>query len=104
MIIINYVHCLLQMVVFGYDCLSQGEIIHEVMHQLGFSHEHTRPDRDQYITILWNNIKPGTLFLLLLFKVSLNECVFFFAQKQQLWDQYRSLKKNWLPGTIAPIS
>ncbi|KAL0867876.1 hypothetical protein ABMA27_008566 [Loxostege sticticalis] len=48
-----------QMVVFGYDCLSQGEIIHEVMHQLGFSHEHTRPDRDQYITILWNNIKPG---------------------------------------------
>ncbi|CAH2093653.1 unnamed protein product [Euphydryas editha] len=48
-----------QMVVFGYDCLSQGEIAHEIMHILGFSHEHTRPDRDRYITILWENIKPG---------------------------------------------
>ncbi|XP_072934724.1 uncharacterized protein [Epargyreus clarus] len=48
-----------QMVVFGYDCLSLGEILHEIMHILGFSHEHTRPDRDQYITILWDNIKPG---------------------------------------------
>ncbi|KPJ11612.1 Astacin-like metalloendopeptidase [Papilio machaon] len=48
-----------QMVVFGYDCLSLGEIVHEVMHILGYSHEHTRPDRDQYITIMWDNIKPG---------------------------------------------
>ncbi|XP_038216209.1 uncharacterized protein LOC119835454 [Zerene cesonia] len=48
-----------QMVVFGYDCMSLGEIVHEVMHILGFSHEHTRPDRDRYITILWDNIKPG---------------------------------------------
>ncbi|XP_045770578.1 uncharacterized protein LOC123871060 isoform X2 [Maniola jurtina] len=48
-----------QMVVLGYDCLSQGEIAHEVMHVLGFSHEHTRSDRDRYITILWDNIKPG---------------------------------------------
>ncbi|XP_046964140.1 uncharacterized protein LOC124533022 [Vanessa cardui] len=48
-----------QMVVFGYDCLSQGEIAHEVMHILGFSHEHTRPDRDDHVTIIYENIKPG---------------------------------------------
>lgn len=48
------------MMVLGYDCLSQGEIVHEVMHVLGFSHEHTRPDRDRYVTIMWNNIKSGT--------------------------------------------
>nr|XP_026488077.1 uncharacterized protein LOC113394851 [Vanessa tameamea] len=48
-----------QMVVFGYDCLSQGEIAHEVMHILGFSHEHTRPDRDNHVTIIYENIKPG---------------------------------------------
>ncbi|XP_068623553.1 uncharacterized protein [Battus philenor] len=48
-----------QMVVFGYDCMSLGEIVHEVMHILGYSHEHTRPDRDQYITVMWDNIKPG---------------------------------------------
>lgn len=50
-----------QIVVFGYDCMSLGEITHEVMHTLGFSHEHTRPDRDRYVTILWDNIKPGMI-------------------------------------------
>ncbi|CAK1541743.1 unnamed protein product [Leptosia nina] len=46
-----------QMVVIGYDCMSLGEIVHELMHILGFSHEHNRPDRDRHITILWDNIK-----------------------------------------------
>ncbi|XP_041972589.1 uncharacterized protein LOC121728463 [Aricia agestis] len=48
-----------QVVVIGYNCMSLGEIAHEIMHVLGFSHEHTRPDRDRYITVDWNNIKPG---------------------------------------------
>lgn len=48
-----------QLIVFGYDCMSLGDIVHEIMHVLGFPHEHMRPDRDQYITILWDNIKPG---------------------------------------------
>ena len=31
-------------------------VIHEFLHSLGFQHEHTRPDRDQHITVNFNNV------------------------------------------------
>nr|QHB21522.1 venom M12A protease 1 [Platymeris rhadamanthus] len=41
-------------------CLGRvGTIIHEMLHVLGLKHEHSRPDRDDYVDIIWNNIKEG---------------------------------------------
>ena len=40
-------------------CLTPHAIIHEATHALGFDHTQCRSDRDKFVDVLWNNIKPG---------------------------------------------
>ncbi|XP_034088645.1 low choriolytic enzyme-like isoform X1 [Gymnodraco acuticeps] len=41
------------------SCVSTSTVQHEVLHALGFNHEQVRSDRDEYVTILSQNIKTG---------------------------------------------
>lgn len=43
--------------VYKFKDASLGIIMHELIHCLGFGHEHQRPDRDSYVTIDMDNIK-----------------------------------------------
>jgi hypothetical protein len=47
-----------QEISLGQGCLTLGPgiAIHEIMHALGFFHEQSRPDRDKFVTVIWNNI------------------------------------------------
>jgi hypothetical protein len=49
-----------QHISLGSNCVYKGLIIHEIMHTLGFFHEHLRFDRDDYVNIYLDNVIPGT--------------------------------------------
>ncbi|XP_067676037.1 uncharacterized protein [Haliotis asinina] len=50
-----------QLVSIGRGCENVGTAIHETNHALGVWHEQARPDRDEYIKVLKDNISPRFL-------------------------------------------
>ena len=49
----------LQGVSIGRSCLNFHTAVHELGHVIGFWHEQSRPDRNEYIDVLYENILPG---------------------------------------------
>ncbi len=45
--------------IYSGDNCSTGSMIHEIGHALGLLHEHTRPDRDNFVSVAWSNITAG---------------------------------------------
>ncbi|CAB3406264.1 unnamed protein product [Caenorhabditis bovis] len=43
------------------DCIADYIIWHEMMHAIGFEHEHQRPDRDDYIKVTYENVIPSQI-------------------------------------------
>ncbi|XP_059049328.1 seminal metalloprotease 1-like [Achroia grisella] len=49
-----------QVLNLGKGCMRHGTVVHEMLHTLGFYHMQSTYDRDDYIKIVWENIKEGT--------------------------------------------
>ncbi|CAG7724835.1 unnamed protein product, partial [Allacma fusca] len=48
-----------QAISIGKNCDKFGIVVHELGHAVGFWHEHTRPDRDDHVVIIRENIMTG---------------------------------------------
>ena len=77
-----------QVVSIGRGCGSIAVVEHEFIHALGLSHEHARYDRDDHITIIWENIKESN---------NIPNCVsqILFARQEDLQPQFQ---KSWDTG------
>ena len=43
------------------NCIRMGTFEHEILHALGMIHEHSRPDRDNFIKVKYENVKSEDL-------------------------------------------
>uniref|UniRef100_A0A182WXS3 Metalloendopeptidase n=1 Tax=Anopheles quadriannulatus TaxID=34691 RepID=A0A182WXS3_ANOQN len=44
----------------GQGCFRIGTVVHEFLHALGFYHQQSASDRDEFVDIIWDNIQKGT--------------------------------------------
>lgn len=43
------------------ECLSYPMVLHQILHVVGMNHPNSHFDRNEFITILWDNIDPGAI-------------------------------------------
>ena len=83
-----------QEITLGSGCRDRGRVIHEIMHALGFYHEHNRPDRDRYIRVLWSNMKKGKHILTIYF-YAVNKKGVSYRKQGVSWTKIAFLFKGY---------
>ncbi|ASK30528.1 hypothetical protein CEY12_10595 [Chryseobacterium sp. T16E-39] len=75
--------------------ISVASVIHEMGHTVGLYHEHCRKDRDQYVSIQWNNIQDGQAYNFNIYNSGTDIGAFNINSVMMYWPT--SYSKNGLP-------
>lgn len=82
-------------------CWSSGIVAHEIAHALGFYHEQSRPDRDKYITVNYNNIIQRARNNFLIYRTAINSLGTPYDYGSIMHYGSRAFSKNG-QATIVP--
>ncbi|XP_044733274.1 zinc metalloproteinase nas-13-like [Chrysoperla carnea] len=86
------------------NCIVRGTIIHELMHVLGFYHQQSTTNRDDYVDILWDNIKPETFINFSKYNSNkVNDLNFDYDYASVMHYSMRAFAKNRNLITIMPL-
>ncbi|CAG5105491.1 Oidioi.mRNA.OKI2018_I69.chr1.g2173.t1.cds [Oikopleura dioica] len=83
------------------NCMKVGIIIHELLHIVGFNHEQSRSDRDDYVDIIFDNIVPGSNYRVNFNKAVTNNLVVYDYNSVLHYPRLSWNKKPYLQ-TIVP--
>ena len=83
-------------------CLTRSTIKHEIIHSLGYYHEQSRPDRDNFVKINFANVNPGHKYN---FDWTQNTETFGVAYdgRSIMHYGYKDFSKNGLPTIEAKV-
>uniref|UniRef100_A0A668TKD6 Metalloendopeptidase n=1 Tax=Oreochromis aureus TaxID=47969 RepID=A0A668TKD6_OREAU len=85
---------------YSYGCLYHSTVQHELLHALGFNHEQTRSDRDNYIRVYWENILDDMEYNF--YKIdTLNQGTPYDYNSVMQYERYAFSKNN--QPTMVPI-
>ena len=83
--------------------IQVGTIAHEIGHTVGWYHEHSRPDRDDHVTVLYDNILRGYAGNFKTFRVENYDLPYDIGSLMHYGPQVRSLESMDLLKPLALV-
>lgn len=80
---------------------GKKDIIHVILHTLGFFHMNNSPDRDQYVTIDWGNVREEDMKLLSTFGLKVNRFGTSYDYNSMMHDGPYTGSKD--PGNLKTL-